>query len=96
MCTQSFLTLWDPVDYSPPGSSVYGISQARILQWVAISFSRESPQPRDQTHVLLPYRWILYHCTTWEAPFRLLNVLKPLNNNSVSALQNLQAEWVVL
>ena len=40
---------------------------------------------------LLPCRRILYHCTTWEAPFRLLNVLKPLNNNSVSALQNLQA-----
>ena len=36
-----------PMDYSPPGSSVHGISQARILGWVAISFSRESSQPRD-------------------------------------------------
>jgi len=35
---------------SPPGSSVHGISQARILEWVAISFSRSS-RPRDQTHV---------------------------------------------
>ena len=38
---------WDPMDYSPPGSSVHGISQARILQWVAISFSRGSSWPRD-------------------------------------------------
>ena len=39
----------DPVDCSLPGSSVSGISQARILEWVAISFSRGSSQPRDQT-----------------------------------------------
>ena len=37
--------------YSPPGSSVHGILQARILEWVAISFSRGSSQPRDQTWV---------------------------------------------
>ena len=36
---------------SPPGSSVYGILQTRILEWVAISFSRGSSQPRDQTWV---------------------------------------------
>ena len=42
---QSCLTLCDPVDYSPPGSSVHGILQARILEWVAISFSRESSCP---------------------------------------------------
>ena len=36
---------------SPPGSSVPGISQARILEWVATSSSRESSQPRDQTHI---------------------------------------------
>ena len=41
----------DPMDCSPPGSSVYGILQARILEWVAISFSRGSSQPRDQTLV---------------------------------------------
>jgi len=39
------------LDCSPPGSSVNGILQARILEWVAISFSRGSSQPRDQTHV---------------------------------------------
>ena len=38
------------MDCSPPGSSVHGISQARLLEWVAISFSRESSQAKDQTH----------------------------------------------
>ena len=41
----------DPMDCSPPGSSVQGVSQARILEWGAISFSRGSSQPRDQTWV---------------------------------------------
>ena len=41
----------DPMDCSPPGSSVYGISQARILEWVAISFSRRSSWLRDWTHI---------------------------------------------
>ena len=36
------------MDCSPPGSSVHGVSQARVLEWVAISFSRGSSQPRDQ------------------------------------------------
>ena len=39
------------MDYSPPGSSVHGILQARILEWVAISFSRGSSRPRDRTQV---------------------------------------------
>ena len=47
----SCLTLCSPVDCSPPGSSVHGILQARILEWVAISFSRGSSQPRDRTQV---------------------------------------------
>jgi len=44
---QSCPTLCDPVDCSLPGSSVHGILQARILEWIAISFSRGSSQPRD-------------------------------------------------
>ena len=48
---QSCLTLSDPMDCSPPGSSVHGIFQARILEWAAISFSRGSSQPRDRTRV---------------------------------------------
>ena len=41
----------DPVNWSPPGSSVRGISQARMLEWVATSFFREFSRPRGQTHV---------------------------------------------
>ena len=48
---QSCPTLWDPVDCSPPGSSVHGILQARVLEWVAISFSRGSSRPRDWIQV---------------------------------------------
>ena len=54
-------TLCDPIDGSPPGFSIYGISQARILEWVAIYFSRGSSQPRDQTHVSCIGRRVLYH-----------------------------------
>ena len=67
MCAQLYLTLCDPLDCSPPGSSVHGISQARILVWVAISYARGYFQLRDQTQVSsIPYiaRWILYHCAT--------------------------------
>ena len=60
----------DSLDYSWLGSSVHGISQARVLEWVAISFSRESSRSRDQTHISCSSctgRQILYHCATWEA-----------------------------
>ena len=55
---QSCPTLCDPMDYSLPGSSVRGILQARILEWVAISFTRGSSRPRDPTRVSL----CLLHC----------------------------------
>ena len=58
LAAQSCPTLCDPMDCSPPSSSVPGILQARILEWVAISFSRE---PRDQTRVSCIGRQILYH-----------------------------------
>ena len=54
LCAQSLqpcLTLWDPMDCSLPGSSVYGILQTRILEQVVIPFFRGSFQPRDQTHM---------------------------------------------
>ena len=44
-------TLFDPTGCSPPGFSVHGISQVRILEWVAISFSREPFEPKNRTHV---------------------------------------------
>ena len=51
LVSQSCPTLHEPMDRSPPGSSIYGIFQARILAWVAISFSRWSSPPRDWTWV---------------------------------------------
>ena len=54
----------DPMDCSLPGSTVHEISQAGILGWVAITFSRGSSQPRDRTCVSCVFcmgRWILYH-----------------------------------
>ena len=56
------------MDCSPLGSSVHGISQARILEWVAMSSYRGSCQPRDQICISCTGRWILYHWVTWEAP----------------------------
>ena len=72
MCeyAQVCLTLCDPKDCSLPNSLVHGISQARILKWLAISFSRGSSQPRDRTGfscVSCTGRWILYGWATWEA-----------------------------
>ena len=56
---------------SPPSSSVDGISQARILEWVAISFSRGSSQPRDWTRVSRIDEQIIYHWATREAQIKV-------------------------
>ena len=64
-----------PMDYSPPGPSVHGLLQARILAWVTISFSRGSSQPGDQTLVssaadgLLHRRQILYLLSQQGSPY---------------------------
>ena len=61
---QSHLTLCDPKNCSPPGSNVHGISQARILEWVTITYSRRTSWPRDRTQVSCIScigRQILYH-----------------------------------
>ena len=57
---QSCLTLCDPIDSSPPGSPIPGFLQARTLEWVAISFSRGSSQPKDRTYIFCIGRRILY------------------------------------
>ena len=64
----SFLTLWDPMDCIPPGSSVNGILQVRILEWVAMPSCRGSSWPRDQTWIsrvsmymyMCVYSWNIY------------------------------------
>ena len=80
MCHAILSCVWlsDPVDCSPPGSSVHGIFQARILEGVAISFLRGSSWYRDQTHVShISYtvRWDVYHWAAGEAPYILYIML---------------------
>ena len=76
LVAQSCMTLCDPVDCSPPGFSVHWILQARMLEWVAISFPRGSSQPRDKTRAFLIagrlftmwatreafYGWVIFNC----------------------------------
>ena len=67
-------TLCDPMDCSPPGSSVHGILQARTVEWVAISYSRGSSRLRDRTHVTCIFctgRWFFITSTSWEALYLL-------------------------
>ena len=63
---QSCPTFCNPMDYSSPGSSVHGILQARILEWVAIPFSKGSSWPRNQICISCLGRWVLYHRATRE------------------------------
>ena len=60
-------TFCNPMDCSPPGSSVHGISQARVLEWVALSFFRGSSLLKDQTHIsciTFTGKQIVYHYAT--------------------------------
>ena len=69
-------------DCRPPGSFVYGIFQAKILEWVAISCSRGSSQPRDLSHISCIFcigRWILYHCAIWKGKYRSWYVINDEN-----------------
>ena len=77
---QSCPTLCDPMDCSLPGSSVHGISQARIQKWVAISFSRRSSQPRDCTwvsHIVGRHFYRLHHQGSLEHT-RVILIFNPL------------------
>ena len=82
---QSYSALCNPMDCSHPGSFVYGIFQARKLERVAISYSRGSSQPRDQTHTPCIGRQILYHCATCEAPSTTILGVKDPDSSLKSA-----------
>ena len=83
------------MDCSPSDFSVHRILQARILEWVAISSSRESSQPRDQTHVSCIGRQILYHGATWETPVAIyLFINKHYHIQSKSTCINIQSHVV--
>ena len=72
LVTQSWPTLCDPMDRSPPGSSVHGIFQARILEWVAIPFSRGIFLTQGSNQGLMHCRWILYYLIHQGSPAHLL------------------------
>ena len=75
---RSFLTLCNTMDRSPSGSSVQGILQARILEWVAVPFSRGSSQCKDGTQVSCISRWVLYHqCHLGSPPSRITLFIVP-------------------
>ena len=57
LCHFGHVQLYSPMDSSPPGSSVHGILWERILEWVAIPFSRVSSRPKDQTYVFCLLHW---------------------------------------
>ena len=79
LVAQPCLTLCDPVDCSPWGSSVHGRLQARKLEWVAMPSSRGSSQPRDWTQVSFYCRQILYHLSH---PFWLKGVVYPFSRGT--------------
>ena len=87
LAAQSCLTLCNPMDCSPPGSSVHGILQARILEWVAILFSRESSWPRYQTQVLCIAGGFFTIWATREAHLYLYQDLYPFASISVRFLE---------
>ena len=80
----SYPTLWDPTECSPPGSSVCGILQAWILEWVAISFSRGSSQPRDRTRVSRIVGRCLIIWATREVSSKKLNTKKESINGQMN------------
>ena len=66
----------DSMNYSLPGSSIHGIPQARLLEWVAISFSRGSSQPRDWTFISWIGRQIIYHRPPVDSYLYLISYFK--------------------
>ena len=85
---QSCLTLCYPMDCSLPGSSVRGIFQARVLEWIAISFSRGSSQPRNWTRVSCIAGTCFTIWATREAPLLLKLSYNKTYHWSWTSLQN--------
>ena len=82
------------MDCRPPGSSVHRISQARILEWTAISFSRGSSQPKDGTHISYIALGFFYHWTTWKAPIFVTTVNTSYSSFSESRLKSKKRHWI--
>ena len=98
---QPCLTLCDAMDCSPPGSSVHGILQARILEWVAISSSRGSSRSRDWTQAACVscIAGGLYYWATWEAPVKFTYIWREkqlLSNTANPLICSILSHWLVL
>ena len=95
---QSCLTLCDPMDYSLPGSSLHGIFQARVLEWVAISFSRGSFPPRDWpciSCISSTGRRILNHWTTREPIIKQYNTILSFVRSPDYTKTNYLTKWKI-
>ena len=95
---QSWLPLCDPIDCSLPGSSVHGIIQAIVLEWIAISLSRESFQPRAWTRVShIVDRcftvWATREVQIWWRPNHKVSEKHIGMCNSMNQFQDSWAEW---
>ena len=92
LVARSCLTLYDPMDFSLAGSSIYGILQARIQEWVVSSFSRESSQPRDWTQVTCTAGRFF---TVWATREALRENPRPTCNNKLNRHSHLffQHAW---
>ena len=82
LVTQLCLTVCNPMHWNPPGSSVHGILQARILEWVPIPFSRGSSQSRDQTQVSCITSGFFYCLSHQGSPRTLEPVAYPFSRGS--------------
>ena len=89
LVAQFCLLFCDPMDCSLPDSSVHGVLQARILEWIAIPFSRESSWPRDQTWVSNTVGIILYHLSHQGS--QESNTLRPFLD-----LENEYCDWLMM
>ena len=88
-------TLCDPVNCSPPGSSVQGIFQARILEWVAISFSRGFSRPRDWTQVSCTAGRVFIDSATRETQIYTSELMKSWLDWQTECSSLLPGFWVI-
>ena len=99
LATQSCPTLCDPMDCSPPGSSVHGIFQARILEWVAMAFSRGILPTQGTNSGLLHSRQILYQLSHQGSPWILQWVCYPFSRGIFLTQESnwglLQCRWIL-
>ena len=88
---------YHPMDYSLPGSSVHEILQSRIMEWVAISYTRGSFWPRDWTCVFCIGRQILYCWATWEAQdFKVGSPILETNRLGIQMLIKGHSDWRII